>query len=280
MAGKSRGGGSVWRLHELIDRMYHDQSDSKSYIGAMGLSSATTLCLASVCLLAILSKLRASECQTPRLSCMLKRNGKVGIRDHQLSLFDFFKARESADPPDAIRIDGRAPLARIPAENGSRSGGEGTLMEALFESQERTIDEMDTLARQLETEQKLSPQQAHDQILVPFPADRMKAWAISARISTPRNDDPEIILPTLNRFHGIERLVNLLTWPLRGRCGLGLQTICESQHPRPQHRARIRQTVNSGKSASADITNTKNVCRLAAVCSSFASTAFQSFLPD
>jgi len=29
-------------------------------------------------------------------------------------------------------------------------------MEALFESQERTIDEMDTLARQLETEQKTS----------------------------------------------------------------------------------------------------------------------------
>ena len=67
-------------------------------------------------------------------------------------------------------------------------------MEALFESQERTIDEMDTLARQLETEQKLSPQQAQDQILVPFPTDRMKAWAISARISTPRNDDPEITI--------------------------------------------------------------------------------------
>jgi hypothetical protein len=32
--------------------------------------------------------------------------------------------------------------------------------------------------------------------------------------------------------------------------------------------------------ASADITNTKKVRRLAAVCSSFASTAFQCFLPD
>ncbi len=39
----------------------------------------------------------------------------------------------------------------------------GTLMEALFEAQERTIDEMETLTRQLKTEQKLTPQQAHDQ---------------------------------------------------------------------------------------------------------------------
>ncbi len=38
----------------------------------------------------------------------------------------------------------------------------GTLMEALFEAQERTIEEMETLTRQLETEQQMSPQQAHD----------------------------------------------------------------------------------------------------------------------
>ena len=38
----------------------------------------------------------------------------------------------------------------------------GSLMEALFEAQERTIGEMEALTRQLETEQKLIPQQAHD----------------------------------------------------------------------------------------------------------------------
>ena len=38
----------------------------------------------------------------------------------------------------------------------------GTLREALFEAQERTLDEMEALTRQLETEQKLTPQQAHD----------------------------------------------------------------------------------------------------------------------
>jgi hypothetical protein len=39
----------------------------------------------------------------------------------------------------------------------------GTLMEALFDAQETTINEMEALTRQLETEQKLTPQQAHDQ---------------------------------------------------------------------------------------------------------------------
>ena len=39
----------------------------------------------------------------------------------------------------------------------------GTLMEALFEAQQSTINEMEALTRQLETEQKLTPQQAHDQ---------------------------------------------------------------------------------------------------------------------
>ena len=38
----------------------------------------------------------------------------------------------------------------------------GTLMEALFEAQERTIEEMEALTRKLETEEKLTPQQAHD----------------------------------------------------------------------------------------------------------------------
>ena len=40
---------------------------------------------------------------------------------------------------------------------------QGRLMEALWEAQETTIDEMEVLTRTLETEQKLMPQQAHDQ---------------------------------------------------------------------------------------------------------------------
>ena len=57
----------------------------------------------------------------------------------------------------------------------------GTLMEALFEAQERTLEEMETLTRQLETEQNLTPQQAHDQ-----------AWEIIREkyILLPPEDDP------------------------------------------------------------------------------------------
>jgi hypothetical protein len=39
----------------------------------------------------------------------------------------------------------------------------GTLMEALFEAQETTIEEMEALTRKLEKEQKLTPQQAETQ---------------------------------------------------------------------------------------------------------------------
>ena len=39
----------------------------------------------------------------------------------------------------------------------------GTVMEALFEAQETTLDEMEALTRKLETERYLTPQQAHDQ---------------------------------------------------------------------------------------------------------------------
>ena len=40
---------------------------------------------------------------------------------------------------------------------------QGKLEEALYEAQETTLDEMEALTRKLETEQKLTPQQAHDQ---------------------------------------------------------------------------------------------------------------------
>jgi putative SOS response-associated peptidase YedK len=48
------------------------------------------------------------------------------------------------------------------------------------------------------------PEEQHDswlsgevgkEILVPYPADRMKAWPISARVNSPKNDDSEIIVP-------------------------------------------------------------------------------------
>ena len=37
--------------------------------------------------------------------------------------------------------------------------------------------------------------EAGKEVLVLFPADRMKAWPISARVNSPKNDDAEIIVP-------------------------------------------------------------------------------------
>jgi putative SOS response-associated peptidase YedK len=37
--------------------------------------------------------------------------------------------------------------------------------------------------------------EAGKEILVPYPADRMKAWPISPRVNSPKNDDFEIIVP-------------------------------------------------------------------------------------
>lgn len=37
--------------------------------------------------------------------------------------------------------------------------------------------------------------EAGKEILVPFPADRMKAWPISPRVNSPKNNDPSILEP-------------------------------------------------------------------------------------
>jgi putative SOS response-associated peptidase YedK len=34
--------------------------------------------------------------------------------------------------------------------------------------------------------------EAGKEILIPLPADRKKAWPISSRVNSPRNDDPSI----------------------------------------------------------------------------------------
>jgi putative SOS response-associated peptidase YedK len=37
--------------------------------------------------------------------------------------------------------------------------------------------------------------EAGKEILVPFPAEKMKPWAISPRVNSPRNNDPAIVAP-------------------------------------------------------------------------------------
>ena len=59
----------------------------------------------------------------------------------------------------------------------------GMLMETLFEAQERTSQEIEALTRQLETEQKLTPQHAHD-----------RAWQVIREkyIVLPAGREPEL----------------------------------------------------------------------------------------
>ena len=37
--------------------------------------------------------------------------------------------------------------------------------------------------------------EAGKEVLVPFPADRMKAWPIDVRVNSPKNNEPQIIVP-------------------------------------------------------------------------------------
>jgi putative SOS response-associated peptidase YedK len=37
--------------------------------------------------------------------------------------------------------------------------------------------------------------EAGKKVLVPYPADRMKAWPVSARVNSTKNNDAEIIVP-------------------------------------------------------------------------------------
>jgi putative SOS response-associated peptidase YedK len=65
--------------------------------------------------------------------------------------------------------------------------------------------EPNDLVREIHTRMPvILPEEVHDawlsgeagkEILVPFPAERMKAWAISTRVNTPTNNDPGILEP-------------------------------------------------------------------------------------
>jgi putative SOS response-associated peptidase YedK len=41
----------------------------------------------------------------------------------------------------------------------------------------------------------VGPVKQEKRILVPVPADRIKAWPINARVNSPKNNDPDIIVP-------------------------------------------------------------------------------------
>jgi putative SOS response-associated peptidase YedK len=48
--------------------------------------------------------------------------------------------------------------------------------------------------------------EAGKEVLVPFPADRMKAWPVSSPVNSPKNNDPEITMPI--ELESVARLEN------------------------------------------------------------------------
>ena len=65
-------------------------------------------------------------------------------------------------------------------------------------------EEPSAFVREIQTQMPvILPEEHHDawfmgevgkDVLVPFPADRMNAWPIDARVNSPKNNDPQIIL--------------------------------------------------------------------------------------
>ena len=94
---------------------------------------------------------------------MLKRNGKVATSDDQLNFFDFAELVNEKIHLTQYGLMAERHWREFRPKMVHELETKGILMEALFEAQETTINEMEALTRQLETEQKLTPQQAHDQ---------------------------------------------------------------------------------------------------------------------
>jgi putative SOS response-associated peptidase YedK len=68
----------------------------------------------------------------------------------------------------------------------------------------KLIGEMNVFFREIHTGIPVILEEHHDawlsglagkEILVPYPADRMKAWPVSRRVNSPKNNDAGIIAP-------------------------------------------------------------------------------------
>jgi SOS response associated peptidase (SRAP) len=89
-----------------------------------------------------------------------------------------------------------------------------------------TTGEPNEFVREIHTRMPvILPEEYHDvwlsgeagkEVLVPYPADRMKAWPVSARVNSPKNNDAEIIAPIeLNTGRDLvsdPRVGTLLCW--------------------------------------------------------------------
>src|SRR5207244_5765992 len=88
---------------------------------------------------------------------MLKCTRKVADRDDQNSVFAFARSREQPNLSDAIRNDGRTPLAGVPDEDGSGTGEEWDLNGSVVRSAGANNRRNGRSDEEMQAERKLSP---------------------------------------------------------------------------------------------------------------------------
>ncbi len=88
---------------------------------------------------------------------MLKYKGKnLDADDEQLSLFDFAQTHENITFLDQIGLMAERHWREFLPGMLARLEAEGRLMEALWEAQETTLEEMETLTRRMEKAQAMA----------------------------------------------------------------------------------------------------------------------------
>lgn len=143
-------------------------------------------------------------------------NARVETFDTAPSYRQAFKRRRCLLPVDTFYEWHRSGNGKIPYAIGMKDDSV-FVFAGLWESWKPpgTQDWIDTctiitgepndLVREIHTRMPvILPDEVHDaslsgeagkEILVPFPAEKMKAWAISQRVNSPRNNDPDILTP-------------------------------------------------------------------------------------
>ena len=143
-------------------------------------------------------------------------NARVETVDTAPSYREAFKKRRCLIPADSFYEWKKVPGGKIPFSIGMKDDAP-FVFAGLWEGwKDPTTDEWlrtctiitgepNEFVREIHTRMPvILPEEHHDawlsggagkEILVPFPANRMKAWPIDARVNSPENNDPEIIVP-------------------------------------------------------------------------------------
>ena len=150
-------------------------------------------------------------------------NARVETVDTAPSYRQAFKKRRCLIPADSFYewkkvVGGKIPYAIGMKDDspfvfaGSMGGMERSATDEWLRTCTIITGEPNEFVRQIHTRMPvILPEEQHDawlsgeagkEILIPFPADRMKAWPISPRVNKPENNDAEISVPVELEIRG------------------------------------------------------------------------------